>query len=164
MTALSLELIILLPRIFPFFPSKTPVLFLLYVLGHCAFVYYETPSNQLCYIWVNLGWKYIPTHFRIRPAEECSSLGWMLWKGFSLPWRGSSDCCSPWTSRHFYVAEITSAFFFFFSECTKLWIWPLWMFLLSLWRICSDLEDKQLSVSPAWRVPLTGFTATASKC
>ncbi len=36
-----------------------------------------------------------------------------------------------WTSRPFYVAELTSAFFFF-SECTELLIWPLRMFLLSL--------------------------------
>ncbi len=32
-------------------------------------------------------------------------------------------CCPPWISRPFYVAELTSAFFFF-SECTKLLIWP----------------------------------------
>ncbi len=41
---------------------------------------------------------------------------------------------SQWTSRPFYVAELTNAFFFS-SECTKLLIWPLLMFLLSLWWI-----------------------------
>ncbi len=40
---------------------------------------------------------------------------------------------------HFYVAELTSAFFFS-SECTKLLIWPLRMFLLSLWWICFVFE------------------------
>ncbi len=49
-------------------------------------------------------------------------------------------CCPPWTSRPFYVAELTSAFFFFFSECTKLLISPLQMFLLSLWWICFVFE------------------------
>ncbi len=38
---------------------------------------------------------------KVTPGE-CFSLGWMLWKGFSL----------PWTSRSFYVAELTRAFFF----------------------------------------------------
>ncbi len=28
-------------------------------------------------------------------------------------------CCPPWTSRPFYVAELTSAFFFFFFLSTK---------------------------------------------
>ncbi len=40
-------------------------------------------------------------------------------------------CYPTWMSRPFHVAELTSAFFFF-SECTKLLIWPLLMFLLSL--------------------------------
>ncbi len=31
--------------------------------------------------------------------------------------------CPPWTSRPFYVSEITDAFFFY--QCTKLLIWPL---------------------------------------
>ncbi len=58
---------------------------------------------------------------------ECSLIGWMLWKVFSLPWRGFSDhppllsfmdvqaflCC--WA--HWCVL--------FFLECTNLLIWPL---------------------------------------
>ncbi len=45
--------------------------------------------------------------------------------------RSSPPVVPPLTSRPFYVAELTSAFFFF-SECTKLLIWPVLMFLLSL--------------------------------
>ncbi len=48
-------------------------------------------------------------------------------------------CCLPWTSRPFYVAELTSAFFFF-SKSIKLLIWPLLMFLLSIWWICFVFE------------------------
>ncbi len=44
-------------------------------------------------------------------------------------------CCPLWMSKSFYVAELTSAFFFF-SEYTKLLIWPFLMILLSLWWIC----------------------------
>ncbi len=40
-------------------------------------------------------------------------------------------CCPPWTSRPFYVAELTSAFFFL--KMYQMLIWPLLMFLLSLW-------------------------------
>ncbi len=47
--------------------------------------------------------------------------------------------CPLWMSRPFYVAELTSAFFFF-SECTRLLIWPLLIFLLSLWWICFVFE------------------------
>ncbi len=79
---------------------------------------------------------------RLSPGE-CSSLGWMLWKGFLYHGerilRSSTTVVLPWTSRPFYVAELTSAFFFF-SECTKLLIWPLLMFLLSLWWICFVFE------------------------
>ncbi len=39
----------------------------------------------------------------------------------------------------FITAELTSAFFFF-SESTKLLIWPLHTFLLSLWWICFVFE------------------------
>ncbi len=50
-------------------------------------------------------------------------------------------CCPPWTSRPFYVAELTSALFFFLRMSPKLLIWPLLMFLLSLWWICFIFED-----------------------
>ncbi len=38
----------------------------------------------------------------------------MLWKGFSLPWEDhrSATTVVLWTSRLFYVSELTSAFFF----------------------------------------------------
>ncbi len=50
------------------------------------------------------------------PPGECSSLGWMLWKVFFFH-HGEDPpiihhCCPPWTSRPFYVAELTSVFFF----------------------------------------------------
>ncbi len=44
-------------------------------------------------------------------------------------------CCPLWTSWPFYVDELTSAFFFS-QNVPKLLIWPLLMFLLSLWWIC----------------------------
>ncbi len=47
-----------------FLPSKTPGF---WVIVH---LYYEAPSNQLCYIWLNLGREYIPLHFRIHPADS----------------------------------------------------------------------------------------------
>ncbi len=48
-------------------------------------------------------------------SRECSSLGWMLWNDFSLPWRGPSDhppLLSSVDVHAFYVVELTSAFFF----------------------------------------------------
>ncbi len=50
------------------------------------------------------------------PPEECSSLGWMLWRVFLYHGEDSPiihHSCPPRTSRPFYVAELTSAFCIF---------------------------------------------------
>ncbi len=83
----------------------------------------------------------------------CLSFGWMLWKGFSFPWRGFSDhppllssvdlqafLCCFYCLKTLNVPAISLADFFCF--------WSLTI------------------VSPAWRDPFTawcGFAATASK-
>ncbi len=72
---------------------------------------------------------------------ECSSLGWMLWKGFSLPWRGSSSH-PPLLSSVAFLCCWAHQCILFLSECTKLLIWPLLIFLLSLWWICFVLFLK----------------------
>ncbi len=57
------------------------------------------------------------------PPGECSSLGWMLWKGFSLPWRGCSDHPPLLSSVDVYAFLCCWAHqCIFFSECTKLFI------------------------------------------
>ncbi len=65
-------------------------------------------------------------------SRKVSSLGWYCERVFLSHGEDSPiihHCCPPWTSRPFYVAELSSVFFF--SECTKLMIWPLLKFLLS---------------------------------
>ncbi len=97
-------------------------------------LYSEAPSNHLCSICL---------HFVVNPLYLLSwslllivdfdsdiSTSWRVFfywldvvKGFFFTIGEDSPInhhyCPPWTSRPFYVAELTSAFFFF-SECTTL--------------------------------------------
>ncbi len=59
-------------------------------------------------------------------------------RGFSLPWRGSSDHPSLLSSvdiQAFLCCWAHQCILFFFLDCTKLLIWQFLMFLLSLWWI-----------------------------
>ena len=92
---------------------------------------------------------------------ECSSLGWMLWRVVSSQWKGSCDH-PPLLS-----SQDVQAFFccwahqcVLFSKCTKLFIWPHLMFLLSLWWMFFLQANHGLF---DMRAPLTaccGFTAS----
>ncbi len=93
----------------------------------------------------------------------------MLWKGFYLPWRGFSDHPPLLSSVDVqaFLCCWAHQWILFFSECTKLLYWPLWMFLLSLWWIFLFLKPNNCLFHLYGEILLTawcGFTAKASKC
>ncbi len=64
---------------------------------------------------------------------ECYSLGWMLWKGFSLTmerilWSSTTVVLHGRPGLFMLLSSLVCSFF---SECTKLLIWPFIMIQLS---------------------------------
>ncbi len=89
--------------------------------------------NPLYLLWWTLDCRLWQRHIYLL----CSSLGWMLWKSFSLPWRWFADQPPLLSSVDVqaFLCCWAHQCVLFLSECTKLLIWPLLMFLLSLWWI-----------------------------